>query len=631
VVLGLLAVPAAVTAEAPVALPALEVVATPIIEANRVDAFGGVSTVVGEEQVRDLNAQDLPSALRRTPGVTISRYNPVGSFGGAEGGAIFVRGLGSSRPGGEMKTYVDGVPLMMGVFNHPLMDILPVGAAGSIEVVKGAQPHRFGNTFSAVNLVPKRVAEEGHVARLSAQGGSFDTWAQTLDAGVRDGPFDAYLAQGWRRSDGDRDHADGRTSDVYGRLGYQLSPEWSASVVGLYSNNYARDPGVEGLPATRQGRYETRDGLGVLTLAHDYSRLSGEIKLYSNNGNAEWTGQTGLDRDTLIDWSQWGLRARESLRPWEGGLIELGLDSDRVDGEVDFVRQNGTRRHWDGPTFRIDSPLVAVSQTWGLGVGWAVTPSTGVRYYRHNEFENQWAPQAGLVLADERTSVHASYARGVNYPGLDVVVFAEYVIPALGRSWEDLEPETLNHFEVGVSREIAPWLQAGVTLFYDKGRNRYVVVPPPPPPPRYDSIESFRIRGGELTVTATPVEELSLFAGLTLLDTRPSDLPYAPSSSVAVGANWRPLPRLRVSADAEYVSKMQVLSQARRLDAENPSTVDSHFLLNARVAYRLTEPRDGVGSEVFLALENLTDTDYEYRPGYPMPGFGAMVGLVLSL
>ena len=250
---SLLVAPFTVHAETPVALPALDVVSTPIIEANRVDPFAGVSTVVGEDQVRDLNAQDLPSALRRTPGVTISRYNPVGSFGGAEGGGIFVRGMGSSRPGGEMKTYVDSVPVMMGIYNHPLMDILPVDAAGSIEVVKGAQPHRFGNTFSAINLQPKVVRDEGHLARLSAQGGSFDTWAETLDVGVREGPFDAYVAQGWRRSDGDRDHADGRTSNVYGRLGYQLSPEWQASVMGLYSNNYAMDPGEVGKPATRQG------------------------------------------------------------------------------------------------------------------------------------------------------------------------------------------------------------------------------------------------------------------------------------------------------------------------------------------------------------------------------------------
>ena len=76
---------------------------------------------------------------------------------------------------------------------------------------------------------------------------------------------------------------------------------------------------------------------------------------------------------------------------------------------------------------------------------------------------------------------------------------------------------------------------------------------------------------------------------------------------------------------------MQVISQARRLNVENTDEVDGHFLLNARVAYQLTERRHGLGSEVFLALENITDEDYEYRPGYPMPGFGAMVGVVLTL
>ena len=41
----------------------------------------------------NLNAADLGTALRRTPGVNISRYNPIGSFGGAEGGGIFIRGM----------------------------------------------------------------------------------------------------------------------------------------------------------------------------------------------------------------------------------------------------------------------------------------------------------------------------------------------------------------------------------------------------------------------------------------------------------------------------------------------------------------------------------------------------------
>ena len=77
------AAPAAPTTVSPVI-----VTASPIIDGNSVDRFGSYATAVSSEQVRDLNAVDLASALRLTPGVSISRFNPVGSFGDIEGGAI---------------------------------------------------------------------------------------------------------------------------------------------------------------------------------------------------------------------------------------------------------------------------------------------------------------------------------------------------------------------------------------------------------------------------------------------------------------------------------------------------------------------------------------------------------------
>ncbi|WP_265583807.1 TonB-dependent receptor [Chitinimonas koreensis] len=114
----------------------IEVVAKPIVEDNRIDDYAASSAVIGERQLRDLGAVDLASALRRAPGVQISRYNPVGAFGGDQGGAVFVRGLGLSRPGSEIKTYIDGVPFYMGLWNHPLLDLLPINGMRSVTVYK---------------------------------------------------------------------------------------------------------------------------------------------------------------------------------------------------------------------------------------------------------------------------------------------------------------------------------------------------------------------------------------------------------------------------------------------------------------------------------------------------------------
>ena len=131
------------------------ITATPILEGIRVDSLAGTISTVGREQIEDLNAQDIASALRRVPGMAISRYNPVGSYGGGDGGAVFVRGQGAGRPGAEISTMVDGVPKFVGVWTHPLLDLLSVDLVRQVDVYKGAQPVLLGNmAFATVDLVP---------------------------------------------------------------------------------------------------------------------------------------------------------------------------------------------------------------------------------------------------------------------------------------------------------------------------------------------------------------------------------------------------------------------------------------------------------------------------------------------
>jgi iron complex outermembrane receptor protein len=268
-----------------------------------------------------------------------------------------------------------------------------------------------------------------------------------------------------------------------------------------------------------------------------------------------------------------------------------------------------------------------LSHRFGDHEGLYVTPSAGIRYYDNSDFDSEWSPHAGVILGYGPTEIHAGYARGVVYPGLDVVVFSEKVIPGLGESWRDLRAERSDHFEVGARHWFGDVVVADLTLFHDDGRDRYVVVPPPPPPPVYANLEEFTIRGLEATVTVFPHPKVALFAGLTLLDTDPSDLPYAPSTTVTAGLNWRLLEALRLSVDSQYVSEMYVNSRARRAGAASTEKVDAYFLLNAKLGYRVTPDAWDFEGEVFVAGENLTDTDYELRPGYPMPGINWMAGV----
>ncbi|ROQ93197.1 TonB-dependent receptor [Desulfosoma caldarium] len=616
----------------PTVLEPVRVVGSPIIEGNAIDAFAAQKTVVTDQQMEDLNAQDLQTALRQTPGVTISRYNPIGSFGGATGGAVFIRGLGSSRPGAEIKTFVDGVPVYMSIWNHPLLDLLPIDPAQSVEVYKSPQPHVFGNAFAAVNLVPKAALKEGYQTTLRGSYGSYDTAVVQGEHGGRPTDrWDYYLAGAYRRSDGHRDNANGELGNAYARLGGTINSHWGAYAFALWNDNYADDPGAKGAPrAQRLGRYETRLWLVTASLTNEYEKASGFFKVYRSSGEGDWldqpTSREGVREDLFNDFLFYGFKARESFRLWPGSELVAGLDWDRTEGDYVARFTDGKRDVWDGHDFTLLSPYAALSHTFGDPQGFRVIPSVGVRYYDHTDFDGQWSPHVGVIVGYGHTELHASYARGVLYPGLDVVVFSQKVIPALKDTWKDLDAEVLDHFELGIRHRWAEKLTVDVTAFYDEGSDRYVVVPPPPFPPIYDNVEDYTLKGAEATATFFATDRLAFFAGATYLVADPDDLPYTPKWTVTGGLNWRFLDRWTLNVDGERVGSMAVREQARRFGALNTQKVDAYVLLNGKLSYQFPLSHTKAQGTVYVAVENILNEDYEYLPGYPMPGTNVMFG-----
>ncbi|MDI1248376.1 MAG: TonB-dependent receptor [Lacunisphaera sp.] len=613
----------------PLELPPFEVVGRPLTELPATDRFGSAATIINEGQLKDLAALDFASALRRTPGVTITRYNQVGAFGGGEGGAVFLRGLGASRPGGEIKTLVDGVPKMNGVFNHPLLDLMSVDAAASIAVHSRAAPLDFGNTFAAVNIVTPRVEQPGQILRGTIATGSFGTVVERLDYGAKQGAFDFYLNQSLRRSDGARPDADGRLENYFLRLGWELTPRWNLSYQLNRTRNFTTDPGVEGAsagpPSTKGETYETADWLHIAVLGYRYPRAEGSLRAYVNEGEGNWTRrQFSGNPDSLNDWRLYGVRWRETLRLWEGGEILAGADLDYDRGTSASVPLAPAQPNVFGPaTARIFSTYAGVNHTRAVG-GVELTPSVGARFYEHDALGSRWAPQAGLVAQAGATTWRAGFSRAVNYPGLEVRALSQF-IPALGPSWTGLKPEEADQFELGFRHALNAGTSVAVTLFRNDVRDRYVIAFPPPPPPRYVNLGSYRTEGVEAMIETSPTEGLAVFLGAALLRVDPAGLPYAPKSTFTGGLNWRIARGWFLSTDGSYTSAMQVYSAGRSVGAANPVRVGPQFLLNARLARRFAWGAGNRG-EIYLSGENLTDRRFTYTPGYPLPGINWMLG-----
>ncbi|MDR3229521.1 MAG: TonB-dependent receptor plug domain-containing protein [Puniceicoccales bacterium] len=635
--------------------PVLVTASVPFVQSADAGAFANAPTVVGRAQIEELNAPDIGSALRTVPGVSISRNGIVGSYGGAGGGGIFIRGLGVSRPGGELLTLFDGVPRFNPLFSHPLLDLLSTDAAESLTVHKGAAPHVFGNGFAAINIEPRSApAAEGFGGEVFGGYGTHDTVAEAVTVHGRQGPEDFTVGQSFRRSAGHRVNGGGELEDYFARLGYSLNEHWSLSLSADHTNNYAEDPGDTRQRPFHQGNYHSRDTMGVFTLANNYATAKGYIKGYYQNGRAAWFDQgmsatnpafsPTADDLTAMDWNSYGVHVREVFTPLENIEFLLGADIDAQSGKASFSKYNGAKSHFERTDFVLYSPYAAVSRLFGNVEGFYAQPSAGLRFYAHNVFDAEAAPHAGLKLGYKDTELRANYARGVSYPGQYTAVFHTVSLPfltgapATANAWRDLDAETLDHFEIALSHRIRPELTATVTGFYDDGHDRMIMVfPGAGVTPGFANVARYHNYGVEVAIAYSPIRDLSLFAGATWLRSKsdPYPLPFAPKWSASAGFTWRFLENFRFSVDATWRDSMLNMDGTRMPSAAatapaalQAAHVSPFFLLNARLAYEFALPAFGIKSgEVFIAGENLTDTNYYYRPGYPMPGIGGMVGL----
>lgn len=644
------------------------VTAPPIVQEISIGRLATALAVVSSRQIDDLAAQDLASGLRRVPGVVISRYNPIGSYGGGEGGSFTIRGQGSGRPGSEILTLYDDVPRVAGIWTHPLLDVIPVDAIDRIEIEKSAQPVLTGNmAFASVNVVPKRRTLEGFETRLQGAGGKYETGIGVLEHGGKRGRFDYFLAAASRRSEGHRRSASGLVRSMSGRAGVTggvaWGGAWDLSLEALHTDGRVQDPGSEESPWPRESEagfrvptYRTDDELYIGTLAHRSGRLAGQAKLYFEDGRNDWLQwdapappPPGWDPNqeanftTLTTYRNYGLRLREAFTPRPGAEIVAGLDASVRSGEAverwPFGERPGTKA-----TFRNTAPYVLARQTLGSAI--RLTPSAGFRFDSSREFGEHWGWQAGLTAGRGRSEAYANHARAYNLPGAYVV--ALYDLWNRPGEWKGLEAETLDHTEVGLASHLGsgssgPASGAGARLvlsaYYDEVREalRFVppVIPPPPPfqPPRFENRGGYIVRGLEANVACNLSPAVELFTGGTYSRATPETVPNLPEWTWVSGLAWTAARALRVNLDASWVGPQYVLNPrfapAQAFLAPG-ARVEGHFLLNGRAGYQLpVRLGDGSTAEIFLSGENLTNERYAYRPGYPMPRTAWLSGIDL--
>ena len=620
-------------------LPKVIFVENAIVDETLIRDNATLLTRVSEQQIRDLNALDLPSALRRVPGVTISRYNLVGSYGGAEGGTIYIRGMGAERPGASIQTLVDGVPKFVGVWTHPLMDVLSVDRLERIDIYNSPQPVLWGNmSLGAVNLVTRRMHEAGQRTDLTMLGGQDNTYNFVFNHGARSGAFDYYLGASVKGSQGHRPQADGQLRSYWGRLGYSLAEGWDLSLIASSSDNWADDPGPVGSPPPKRARFNTGDATFNLTLSNTAENRNGYIRYYLDDGKINWEQWNTAGNEwfnTRTDYLNQGLRIQEIFSLEPSTELTVGFDYDSYGGKAFEEHQNPANSlRMPVKDFSNTAAYVSLEHAFRLNAGLTLSPSAGVRVNHHSVFAGQTAPEAGFSLAGEHWNLYGNYSHAFNYAGVYTAWFYNITWHYQNEAYSSLKPERLDHYELGLKLTPAARTGIDIGIFYDRGRDKIRFIAPPPPPPSFANIDRYHIFGMQTLLSFSPLERLALFTGLTLLNPSPEKLPQAPDYTFTLGGNLRFMRYFQISLDLEAQADKYVTNPRFTNVGAAGATVartGSYAVLNGKLSYYPGRPGGrGRNSQFFLAVENLTDTDYEYLPGYPMPGTTVFAGVTLD-
>ncbi len=603
------------------ALPEILVTASPITQGESVGKDGGNVSVVGRDQIERLDAKELPSALRQVPGVTISRYNPLGSYGGESGGSVYIRGQGAGRPGSEIKIYSDGAPRESGVWSHPIMDMVPVDFAGAISVFKGPQPQAYPGTFGAVNIDTLRRLKPGYETELNLGYGTYDTISSSLSHGGKVEWFDYYVGASHKESDGHRSHGDASLDNQFLRLGADLSDKDHLSYIFQRTDNWSRDPGRIDSITPDLNKFSTETMTHVLRLDDAYDLFQGFSLFYYDYGKIRWakdnlSGAGTPAGSSNTDWDNYGFRSSYDM-PLDKLTLTGSLHVDSAGGESRNITTSGSVPFSFEDRFTTISPYLGAR--YALDVSdVTITPSVGARYYDNSEFDSETAPCVALLVERKGVQVFASHARGVNYPGV-------YVKGVSASTMSQLEAEIIDNTEVGVHWDLSRLIAFQASVFHYEGDNRL----------QYTqngilNVGEIEADGTEAVMHLNPFDDLALFAGFTFLHPDGDMTPRMPDLSASAGVSYKITKYIKIDLDAEYVDDQYAYNgRSGSPSAQDLEKVDSYLVANSKLSLDLAL-FSRLNGELYVAAENITDEEYEFLSGYPMPGTTYSSGMRLK-
>ncbi len=569
-------------------------------------------SVISSEDLEQKQTERVSDALREVPGLSIVQTGTAGQLT-----SVFTRGLRSEHT----QVLLDGVPINQGLQGAFNFADLTTDDISRIEVVRGPQSTLYGPRALAgvIQIVTKR-GEGPPGIRLSAEGGSYDSFRETLQSDGQIDNFDYSVGASRLDTDNARPNNQYRNNAAIANVGWSPNEQlrisglftYSLSDIGLPNTIFDPKP-VDNflterwLIAPHLNWRATDWWEHKLVFAYDHER-----QLNDPNQDGFLGPTRALFERTTIDY-------QNDLRPASWLILTSGFFYSRVNAgqERPFVSQIFGPQ----PTFVSDH----TQETAGF-LQAALTPISnlifvaGGRFDHFNQFGDIWTYRFAGSYRIEKTNtmLHSSVATGFSPPSSQDKIF--------GNNF-GLQPEKNLGWDIGIEQRL--WenrVTIGATYFHNDlsnviGFNGL-----------FDTLNlgAAETQGLEAELRAQPMADLVFTASYTYLDAQKTSsadisqlqgarLPRRPRNEIYISASYLWCKRLRTTAEAKFVNARE------ELNFGGPNfDIEDYSFVNIAAEYEVNPHLS-----IFGRIDNLTNEHYAEVFGFPALGRAAYGGIKL--
>jgi iron complex outermembrane receptor protein len=601
-------------------------------------------TVIRREQLERSGARTLQDLLAYEAGVVV--YDQVGNDIEK---TFDLRGF---TGGTGTRVFLDGAPINDTRNNSVALDLVPLAALERVEITRGSVAALAGGGSEAGVIHLQTRQGEGFGGSLGLAAGSYDTTSLTGDLRGRRGRFSFLLAGLAEETDGFRENAGGDRRQWTATAGLDLDADrrLELSLVNSASDlgnpgAVARDEDPSMAPnnavdfADRrhgQASLNFRGGLvGPFTIATNLFVRSREDEILTTGRSAQIFGGffVGLDASAVGSTVQVTHNHR-------AGTAEnhLTMGVEWLDGETDalgFFTPPDDLTSVDPAD--PDSSNTAGRRTWALFLqnswrpGERVRVTAGVRLdddrveyreilpdptLRDSVHFDELSIRAGVTWnPTRRHGFYASYGEGFLPPTAEQL----FAFPLFGSN-DELVPEDSTSFELGLRGDYGRQFRLQLAVLRVDTENEIIFDPAAGDFGQNINAGETRRDGIEVALRGRPIDDLGVFANLTLMDAeftgspnRGNDVPLVPRERLAAGVDLDLPHGLALRTDLLYVGE-QVLDGDGLNEREK---LDAYTVVNARLmwsAARASAVADSRGAfSLFAEARNLFDEKYATR------------------